>query len=197
MLFISWCCALAREYRPPGEEGDAFRGETFRVVLQSRPGTKVRLDVEGAAGPTAAAALLINERTAASYDLRAQRAVTLAPQDSIATFQLVLGSRAYAERARRAAVPAQVALLPNYPNPFRGQTQLGYALPEAAEVRLTVYDVLGRVVRRLASGRMRAGRHQVRWDGRSDGGQAAASGVYFVRLEALGQQHVVKMTIVR
>jgi len=80
--------------------------------------------------------------------------------------------------------PDQFVLEQNYPNPFKGQTTIRYALPEQADVELVVYDVLGREVRRLVGSRQQSGRHEVTWDGLDSGGQPVASGVYFYRLKA-------------
>jgi hypothetical protein len=85
-----------------------------------------------------------------------------------------------------------VRLLPNRPNPFRARTTLGYALPKAMDVRLTVYDVLGRRVATLDAGPRRAGLHRVRWDAAT-----VASGVYVVRLTAGGTQHTQKVVRLR
>jgi predicted esterase len=76
-------------------------------------------------------------------------------------------------------LPGQATLEQNYPNPFNPATRLRFTLPEAAEVRLMVYDVLGREVRSLVDGRMEAGAHTVTFDA-----AALASGVYFARIVA-------------
>jgi hypothetical protein len=80
--------------------------------------------------------------------------------------------------------PEAFVLEQNYPNPFTGRTTIRYGLPEAAEVELIVYDVLGRQVRRLVDERRRAGNHEVVWNGRDVSGNPLASGVYFYRLKA-------------
>ena len=56
-----------------------------------------------------------------------------------------------------------------------------------AAATLRVFDASGRLVRTLLNSYLAAGRHVVDWDGRDDGGQSAASGVYFLRLQAGGQ----------
>ncbi|MCH8559062.1 MAG: hypothetical protein LAT84_14670, partial [Balneolia bacterium] len=62
-------------------------------------------------------------------------------------------------------LPASLALSQNYPNPFNPTTQIHYALPEAGEVRLEVFNVNGQRVAVLANGQQAAGRHQVSFDG--------------------------------
>lgn len=82
------------------------------------------------------------------------------------------------------ASPAAFLLLPNYPNPFNPETTLRYQLPEAGQVQLKIYNALGQVVRTLVDGLQPAGAQQVVWDGRDEGGQDVAGGVYLYRLEA-------------
>jgi cytochrome c peroxidase len=69
------------------------------------------------------------------------------------------------------------------PNPFRDATAIDFTLARPGNVDLVVYDVLGRQVRALAHGQhAAAGPQSLAWDGRSDGGQRAGAGAYFVRL---------------
>jgi hypothetical protein len=76
-------------------------------------------------------------------------------------------------------------LEPSRPNPFRDATSIVFELPVAGEVRLAIYDVRGRLVRRLVDGAERAaGTHEVRWRGLDEGGRPTAPGVYYYRLEA-------------
>ncbi len=78
-----------------------------------------------------------------------------------------------------AGLPEKFDLKPNYPNPFNPSTRISFDLPESAEVRLTVFDVLGRQVATLVNQPMKAGSHTVNFDA-----QRLASGVYIYRLEA-------------
>ena len=91
----------------------------------------------------------------------------------------------------------QLALDGNYPNPFRGQTHIQFALPEATEITVSVYDITGRKVATLLSQSLVAGSHIVLWNGRSNGRQELSSGVYFVRVEAGAFSQVRRITIVR
>jgi hypothetical protein len=93
-------------------------------------------------------------------------------------------------------LPAMFAFAGNYPNPFRTQTTLRFDLPEAADVRLAIYDVMGRRVATLVDQPMQAGRHEVIWAGRGRSG-SLGSGVYFARLHAGGHTATRRMTLVR
>ncbi len=75
------------------------------------------------------------------------------------------------------ALPETITLEQNFPNPFNPGTAVSYWLSAASDVRLDVFDVLGRRVEVLADGFRTAGRHIVRWDA-----SASPSGVYFYRL---------------
>ncbi len=88
--------------------------------------------------------------------------------------------------------PAAFSLASNYPNPFNPATTIRYALPQAADVRLTVYNVVGQVVRTLVAEHQSAGRYLVAWDATNDNGHSLSAGIYFYRLQAGGEFHAVK-----
>ena len=77
------------------------------------------------------------------------------------------------------AVPEEYVLAQNYPNPFNPVTTIEYGLPEAANVKVTMYNSLGQVVAVLVDGAEEAGYHVVNWDAGH-----MANGVYFCRIEA-------------
>ncbi|MFV1981508.1 MAG: T9SS type A sorting domain-containing protein, partial [Rhodothermia bacterium] len=89
-------------------------------------------------------------------------------------------------------LPSEYELSRNYPNPFNPSTTLSYALPERAQVRLTVFDALGRAVRELVRADQAAGRYSVSFDA-----QGLPSGMYFYRLEAGAFVDAGKMQLVR
>ena len=88
-------------------------------------------------------------------------------------------------------------LLPNRPNPFSALTTIGYGIRSAGAVTIGVHDLKGRLVRTLVDACGNPGVHEVVWDGRADGGEPVASGVYFVRLRAGGEQRTQKVLLVR
>ncbi len=81
-------------------------------------------------------------------------------------------------------IPKQFALYRNYPNPFNPTTTIKYDLPKAANVRLVIYDVLGRQVRILVDQAQEAGYYLKVWDGRDAANLPVAAGVYLSRLES-------------
>jgi hypothetical protein len=86
----------------------------------------------------------------------------------------------------------QTALLGNFPNPFNPSTVIRYELSVSGNVRLAVYDILGREVAVLAEGTNAAGSHQVRFDASN-----LASGLYVYRLEAGGQVFTKTLMLVK
>ncbi len=79
-------------------------------------------------------------------------------------------------------VPGEHSLEQNYPNPFNPETTIPVKLDRQESATLRIYDMNGRLVRTVFSGRLSAGRHNFRWDGTTDWGERIASGAYFVQL---------------
>ncbi len=86
-------------------------------------------------------------------------------------------------------IPTKTKLLPNYPNPFNPETWIPYQLAQSGEVQISIYNIMGSLVRRLEIGHRHAGNYMGRseaayWDGRNDNGEVVTSGVYFYTLQA-------------
>ena len=96
-----------------------------------------------------------------------------------------------------AGIAREFALYPNFPNPFNPETRIRFQLAENSDVKLMVYDVLGRKVRTLVSDRMNAGHHVINWDGLNDAGTDVASGMYVYRIKAGNFIAHRKMLLVR
>ena len=88
--------------------------------------------------------------------------------------------------------PVQFAMYQNYPNPFNPSTTIKYELSRTSDVRLSVFDLLGREVSVLVNERSEAGVHEVKFD-RSN----LASGVYFYRLQAGNFVQTRKLLLLR
>ena len=89
-------------------------------------------------------------------------------------------------------IPSNFILYQNYPNPFNPSTYISFDLPRNVKVKVSVYDVLGRLVKVLVDGEMPAGKHRIEF--RGDG---LPSGVYFYRLEAGDFMDVKKMMLIK
>ena len=89
-------------------------------------------------------------------------------------------------------VPTAFSLADNFPNPFNPTTTIQYALPQATDVELTIYNVVGQPVRTLVAEHQSAGRYMVEWDATDDSGHRLSSGMYFYRLQAGGEFREVK-----
>jgi len=106
------------------------------------------------------------------------------------------GAVAFA-RASDTSIPATFALRGNDPNPFNPETAIRFDVPRASRVRIQVYDARGRLVKTLVDGALSAGRHKVSWRGRAETGEAAASGIYFVSMEAETFRQTRKITLLK
>ena len=91
-----------------------------------------------------------------------------------------------------AVLPESFELSQNYPNPFNPTTAISFALPKAAQVSLTVFNILGQEVARLVDGPMAAGTHQVTFDASN-----VASGIYFYRIQTDGFTEQKKMVLLK
>jgi hypothetical protein len=89
-------------------------------------------------------------------------------------------------------IPSAFVLHQNYPNPFNPTTTIGYDLPTTSNVKLNVFDILGREVSTLVDGMESAGKHVVRFDGSN-----LPSGFYFYKLQAAGYTNTRRMMLVK
>jgi len=88
-------------------------------------------------------------------------------------------------------------LLDNYPNPFNPETTIHYEIPNASQVEITIYNLLGKKIRTLVHQAQSVGKYNIRWDGKDGAGQNVASGVYLAKIKAGTLSKAIKMTLVR
>ena len=86
----------------------------------------------------------------------------------------------------RPEIPSNYSLKQNYPNPFNPSTRIEYSLPMSANVKVTIYNLLGEVVNVLVNSQQIAGSHSVVWNSQDANGNKVGSGVYFYELKANG-----------
>lgn len=95
------------------------------------------------------------------------------------------------------AIPKEFSLSQNYPNPFNPTTTISYALPQNAQVKLSVYNILGQKVRTLVDEYQSAGYKQVTWNGQNDQGSEVSSGIYFYKIQADSYTKTAKMSMLK
>lgn len=99
-----------------------------------------------------------------------------------------------------AGLPNEFAMRQNYPNPFNPETVIDFTVPASAtdkNISLEVFDILGRKVSTLFSGKAAAGHHQVVWNGRNSAGLAVGSGIYLYRLNGEGISMAKRMLLLK
>jgi hypothetical protein len=176
------------DYRPPFTEGETWE-------LEFTPAANRSLSITGFDQvPAGLEAVLILDD---GHTFEIREGTTVALPDDAATGRLVIGTSDFAAQEKESVRPESYALHQNFPNPFNPRTSIRFSLPEASDVKLSIYNVLGQRVRLLAERRFDAGSHDLLWDGRDGSGQAVASGVYFYRLEAPAFTHERRMLLLK
>jgi immune inhibitor A len=95
------------------------------------------------------------------------------------------------------AVPNLIALAQNYPNPFNSSTDFIFDLRGAADTKIEIYDITGAKIKTINAGILEPGSHTLSWDGATDSGKKAGSGVYFYRLNINGESICKKMSLLK
>ena len=85
----------------------------------------------------------------------------------------------------------------NHPNPFKGTTDIRFQIPDFSKVSLKIYDVSGRLVRTLIDGKLDAGYHRSRWDGKDEEGRNVGAGIYFCKFTNNHFSDTRKMILVK
>ena len=160
------------------------------------------LDTDGGAPSSSGLLTLLDPATLEKLDpatLDAQLEILRVKSDGSLKY---LRAIALLESVLAAMTPEMTQLLANYPNPFNPETWIPYHLAKSSDVRITIYDLRGSVVRRLELGHLPPGYYTSRnraayWDGRNAVGERVASGIYFYQLEADNMSLLRKMLILK
>ena len=94
-------------------------------------------------------------------------------------------------------MPLEFTLHQNYPNPFNPITSIRYDLPNAGNVSLVIYDMMGREVRTLLNNNTEAGFQSVTWDATNNFGNSVGAGVYIYQIKADGFIQSKKMILLK
>jgi hypothetical protein len=94
-------------------------------------------------------------------------------------------------------IPEVFALHQNYPNPFNPTTQIRYDLPEDANVNITIYDIMGRVVRTMVNTQQNAGFKSIQWNAANNLGEPVSAGMYIYMIQAGEFRQTKKMVLLK
>jgi len=141
---------------------------------------------------------LVDKDRGLVVDLRQGQEYTTEMVKGKMTFEILVGRRETVDEETKKLMPTEIKVGPNYPNPFNPETMIPVTLPEALDVRIVIYDILGRQVKLLYDGPLAEGRHWLTWDGQNDRLDQVSSGIYLYRA-ILGNRIKIqgKMVIIR
>ncbi|NBB86975.1 MAG: S8 family serine peptidase [Bacteroidetes bacterium] len=177
---------------------DERDGHAYDLTLEAKTGAVVHLSTSGLEAFAGEEVVLVTPG-GQRHDLAMLaegETVRYRLETDTAQLQLLVGSESFIDTV--AERPEALAFGPVYPNPSSGEVTAEVAVPEAMNVRVELFNVLGQQIALLHSGPLPPGVHELHWDGLTPGAGAAASGVYLLRLTGPdGQQDVTRLTRVR
>jgi flagellar hook assembly protein FlgD len=88
-------------------------------------------------------------------------------------------------------------LYQNYPNPFNPSTTIEYEIPKTGLVEINIYNVQGRLVKKLDNSLHQSGTQKIVWNGRDNFGNTTASGIYFCQVKFAGDILVKKIVLIK
>ena len=94
-------------------------------------------------------------------------------------------------------IPLNFSLHQNYPNPFNPVTSLRYDLPEYGLVNITIYDMMGRIVKTLVNSSQTAGYKSIKWNATNDRNESVSSGLYLYSIQAGEFRQIKKMVLLK
>ncbi len=92
---------------------------------------------------------------------------------------------------------SKLILHQNYPNPYKHNTTISYAIPKSGTVSLKIYNIKGQLVKTVVNEHKEKGYYTEIWDGRNDNGKKLANGIYFYKIKIEGKSKVKKMLLLR
>lgn len=163
-------------------------GQVFRLQIEHAQVVPAFLHIEGLKHFTEWSVALVDTESTRQYDVHDQAVVPLGTFEGSRSFDLIIGARDFVEDVKSTYVPDELMLHAPFPNPFRTATELQYTLPETQRVRISMYDVLGRLVQVLVDREVNAGFHRVAWHGHTPDGSPVSAGMYIFVFETESQR---------
>jgi len=188
---------ITRQFKKPFKAQDEVKSWDLRLVT-NKPNIDHQLSWSAQENRNSEVYLyLVDEVNEKIIKMNEENTYTFRPQSHEMRFKIFASED---ESFRPEIIPLQYKLLQNYPNPFNPGTTIRFGLPESAsgkKVELSIFNILGKKVRTLLNGAMKAGYHEVSWDGKNDQQRQVASGIYFYQIHSASFYKIKKMILVR
>jgi hypothetical protein len=166
-----------------------IEGNEWKFVVNSQVNEKITLKFESLKDiPKDYEKYLVDEDRNLTFDLSKQDEVTTTSGNGIRNFKIVVGKKSYIENKNINSQPKEFSLSQNYPNPFNPRTTIRYTIPNASDVKLVIYDLLGREIDKLVNEKKEPGYYELIFDATN-----YSSGMYFYKLEARGEKNFTEV----
>ncbi len=161
--------------------------DTFRIKAQLGSGAAMVVSWPSNVGTRFGAATIrfVGSSGAVNTDMLTNTSVDITDAGDPATATIYTNGLMTGVEQISNELPNEFGLKANYPNPFNPTTSIPFAIARQARTDIAVFDILGRRVTTLVSDVKQPGYYKVTWDGTNGAGLHAASGVYFVRMNAV------------
>jgi hypothetical protein len=196
----AWATPFTVHWTAPGDDSLVGRATTYDMRYSTLPLTAANFaaatKLTGLPRPAYAGAA--ESCVVSTLTDNVQYYLAIKTADEVGNWSSI--SNVFVRPGRSAAVltPALAyAFSSPWPNPARETVHWAYAAPQAAEVRVDVFDVMGRHVRTIASGLHPAGAADLAWDLHDDQGKAVSGGLYFVKARLGSTEWTKRVSIVR
>ncbi|MCH8034910.1 MAG: fibronectin type III domain-containing protein [Bacteroidetes bacterium] len=162
------------DIRPEFEEEQTWDLKVYSELRESEKLTFSGIDEI----PIELAIFLIDKDRAKYLNLREESEYEFTPVKNVSDFQILVGKMEKISSKLNNLIPSEFALGNNFPNPFNPVTTIPLSVPQLAEIRLVIYNILGQEVKMLFNGTVEAGKHWYVWDGKDEKGFTVPSGIY-------------------
>ncbi len=182
---------FASDIRPDSDKKQCWE---FRV--QGHIGKSVTLTFGGVQNvPASLSVYLLDAEHGTAKDLKRESTYSFILSKPETKLQIIIGSKQDIQNEIDAVIPQTFRLESNYPNPFNPQTAIPIALPKESDIRLEVFNILGKHIQTLHRGMLNSGRHVFIWNGRNTEGRPVPSGIYFYQVTLNNDKRVSKKMV--